>query len=163
MADLRSLCTSLGFANVRTYIQSGNVVFESTSRPSEAALKQAIARRFDVAPEVVVLSATTLIRVVQNVPFATSETAHLHVGFAIAPIADSAVSSAELDRFVPERCAISGAVIYLNLPNGMGNAKLPAFLDRRVGYPVTYRNWATLNKLMALTSEPSQPSVAKRS
>jgi uncharacterized protein (DUF1697 family) len=45
----------------------------------------------------------------------------------------------------------------LCLPSGVGQAKLPSYLERRIGHPVTYRNWATVNKLIELASRPSEP------
>lgn len=157
MAALRELFASLGFGAVRTYIQSGNVVFESSEQPNPADIEDAILQSFALSPRVVVLSAESLARVVEAVPFDATEASHVHVGFATQAIAAAIGEEPDLARFSPERCVIAGSAIYLCLPSGVGQAKLPSYLERRIGYPVTYRNWATVNKLIEMASTLSEP------
>ncbi len=152
MAELRELLSGLGFGDVRSYIQSGNVVFASLSTPDPIALKAAISARFAVAPDVVVRSAESLQRVVANNPFDLGEESDVHVGFSAQSIARGVVDALDLDRLLPERCAILGSEIFLSLPNGIGKAKLPSYLERRVNSPVTYRNWATVKRLLEMAS-----------
>ena len=152
MAELRELLSGLGFGDVRSYIQSGNVVFASSSTPDPVALKAAISTRFAVAPDVVVRSAESLQRVVANNPFDLGQESNVHVGFSARSIARGVVDALDLDRFLPERCEVLGSEIFLSLPNGMGQAKLPSYLERRVNSPVTYRNWATVKRLVEMAS-----------
>jgi uncharacterized protein (DUF1697 family) len=159
MAELRELFTSLGFIDVQTYIQSGNVVFKSAVAPVPVTLREAILRRFDVVSDVIVLRVEALGDVADRLPFDASEPTQIHVGFAAEPISTDLIASIDTGRFMPERCVVYGAAIYLDLPNGMGKARLPAYLDRRFKQPITYRNWATLNKLLELASSLEERSA----
>lgn len=152
MAELRDLFTDLGFFDAQTYIQSGNVVFSSAVEPVGTSISEAISKRFDVNSEVVALSLEDLKIVVSRLPFDASVPTQIHIGFASRPISEDLASSIDPDRFMPERFVVDGATIYLDLPNGMGKARLPAQLDRRIQQPITFRNWATVTKLIELGS-----------
>jgi uncharacterized protein (DUF1697 family) len=162
MADLREIMTSLGYTDVATYIQSGNVVF-STGQTDHlalaAAIEKAIAQRLDVAPRVVVLSAAELAQVMRDNPhpgepnpkmvhavFLDAEPAPEMVT-AVAEAQDKAAAKGARDtaQFV-------GRTLYLHTPDGYGRSELAALLARASGplFPRgagTARNWATVTKL----------------
>lgn len=150
MAELRALFTSLGHEDVATYVQSGNVVFTAGGAVDPKAIESAIADRFAIDTTVILRSAADLERVLKANPFQAADPAHLHVGFMARPPAPAAVGRLDVSAFRPEQFALVGWELYLHLPNGMGRAKLPTFLDRRLKVPTTVRNWNTVNKLMEL-------------
>ncbi|MGH8996233.1 MAG: DUF1697 domain-containing protein [Acidimicrobiales bacterium] len=151
MKALSELFESLGYAGVRTFIQSGNVVFSSQAKPAPAKLKAAIADLLSLEVPVVVRSAAELKRVVAANPFDDVE--RVHVAFMGAKPAAAAVRSLEPGPFEPERFAVKGTEIYLYLPNGMGRTKLPSYLDRRLKGDATIRNWKTTCRLAEMAGQ----------
>lgn len=150
MKALAELFESLGHEDVRTLIQSGNVVFSATSKPTPAALESAIGGAFSLTVNVVIRSAAEMRKAVEANPF--EDVANVHVAFlSIAPAA-AAVRSLEPDTYAPEVFVLSGREIYLYLPNGMGRSRLPAYLDRRLKVGATVRNWNTTAKLSEMAS-----------
>jgi uncharacterized protein (DUF1697 family) len=150
MAELREVVDSLGFDDVRTYIQSGNVLFSAPRSPKPAVLEEAIERRFGLAVDVMLRSAAELRRVIERNPFPDAERSRLHVGFMAKKPPPKDVAALDEDAFVPERFAVVGAELYLHLPGGMGRSKLPDYVLRRLKVPTTLRNWNTVTKLAEL-------------
>jgi uncharacterized protein (DUF1697 family) len=162
MADLREIMTSLGYTDVATYIQSGNVVF-STGQTDHlalaAAIEKAIAQRLDVAPRVVVLSAGELAQVIRDNPHPDEPNPKMvHAVFldaepapemvtAVAEAQDKAAAKGARDT-----AQFAGRTLYLHTPDGYGRSELAALLGRARG-PLsprgagTARNWATVTKL----------------
>jgi len=127
MVELTRLCTAAGCENVRTYIQSGNVIFTAT--PANAAALPAL------------LPAPTLLRthaelagLIAHNPYPPE---HSHVVFLFEPPTKLPVAVA------PEAFTVYGLHLYLHLPNGVGNSKLAASLTRQG----TARNWRTVTML----------------
>ena len=152
MAELRELVESLGFGDVRTYIQSGNVLFSASRRPKPDVLEAAIARRFGLKVDVILRSPAELRRVIERNPFPDAERSRLHVGFMARKPASVDVAALDEEAFVPEQFALIGTELYLHLPNGMGRTKLPDYVLRRVKVPTTVRNWNTVTKLAELAT-----------
>ncbi|HEY2430218.1 MAG TPA: DUF1697 domain-containing protein [Acidimicrobiales bacterium] len=157
MADLRAIATGCGHTAVRTYIQSGNLVFDSaTTSTAEVAeqLQSAIAAATKVHPDVVVRTRDELAAVVAGNPFLKrrAEPGHLHVVFLTGD-QPAKVPIADLRPYAPEEATAHGRELYLFLPNGVGRSKLAADLTRSKGRPGTMRNWATVTKLLALADD----------
>jgi uncharacterized protein (DUF1697 family) len=150
MVELRALVESLGFDDVRTYIQSGNVLFSAPRTPKPGLLEQAIEERFGLSVDVVVRSGADLRRALERDPFPDADRSKLHIGFMAKRPAASAVSALDPDAFLPERFAIVGRELYLHLPGGMARTKLPGYVLRRLAVPTTLRNWNTVTKLAEL-------------
>jgi uncharacterized protein (DUF1697 family) len=149
MADLRAAAEACGFEHPRTYIQSGNLVFESSLKPGPAAKKLAgeLASTTAVQPEVVVRTRTEMRAVVEKSPYlARGEAeAHLHVVF----LADGAKPALpDLTKYAPEEATVVGREVHFFLPNGVGRSKLAADLGRRKDAVGTMRNWRTVLKLI---------------
>lgn len=153
MARLRATFESLGHGEVRTFIQSGNVVFTARRSVTPKSLETAIAQEFGVATTVVLRTPGELEKVVKLNPFPKADPAQLHVGFMVKKPAAAAVAKLDGEPFEPEAFAVRGREIYFHLPNGMGRTKLPGYIDRRLEVPTTVRNWKTVNKLVALAAE----------
>jgi uncharacterized protein (DUF1697 family) len=152
MQELRELFESLGFEDVRTLIQSGNVIFRSASTPSAGILEDAIAERFQVTSPVVLRTSPQLAEIIRSHPFSDVDRAHLHVGFMVEAISEEAVAAFDVDRFAPERIAASGTEMYFCLPGGMGSSKLASYVSRRLGGSTTVRNWNTVTTLATLAA-----------
>lgn len=159
MADLRALYESLGFENVTSYIQSGNVIFTAAEDNSETLatrIHDAINAEYgyDVPVSVYTLEEWQTIAV-QN-PFLGDNTdiKRLHVTLlADKPNADALNKVAEKD-FSPDEWRIIGKAVYLHCPNGYGRSKLTnTFWEKALNTSATTRNWKTTLKLLTLARE----------
>jgi uncharacterized protein (DUF1697 family) len=150
MDRLRQVFRGLGYTDVATYIQSGNVIFTSDVPVLATGLESAIEAELGMDVTVVVRTSSELKSIVRANPFAHADSSKLHLGFMAERPPAAAVQQLELQRFAPEEAIVEGAEMWLHLPNGMGRAKLPDYLDRRLNVPVTIRNWNTVMKLVEL-------------
>jgi uncharacterized protein (DUF1697 family) len=165
MADLREVVTSLGHADVATYIQSGNVVFsteQSDTVALAAALEEAIAEATGVRARVVVLSREELDQVVRDNPY--SDEPNLRAVHAVflsgQPGPEVAGRVADVQQQAARRgsrdtAQVIGRTIFLHTPDGYGRSDLAAEivkLGQRKTDSVagTARNWATVTKLAAM-------------
>lgn len=159
MAELRALCGELGWEDVETYIQSGNVVFraEGGSGAIEARLEKAIQARFDLDVPVIVRSAAQWAGYAEANPFpqvARDAPNRLHLLVSKAPPkADAAATLMERARD-GESVRAAGGALWFHYPEGAGTSKLtPALIDRASGSPSTARNWRTVVKLKEMAEE----------
>jgi uncharacterized protein (DUF1697 family) len=150
MSELRALVESLGHSDVSTFIQSGNVIFSAPADPGAARLEAAIRARFELDVPVVLRTASELQRAVATNPFPAAEQAKLHVGFMARRPPAAALAGLDGGPFLPDEFVVQGKEVYLHLPSGMARTKLPAYLDRRLKLPITYRNRNTLARLCEL-------------
>jgi len=156
MAELRGLCAELGWTNVASYIQSGNLVFDATGKAAvlEGTLEAALAERFGFEITTLVRSARALRALPATNPF--TEAASESPKFVMLLLAKAALDKraaaelAPLARAGEEVVQVPGA-LWLHLPNGAARSKWsPTVLDRCAGSPATTRNWNTLSKLIEL-------------
>jgi uncharacterized protein (DUF1697 family) len=158
MADLRALLTDAGFENVRTHLQSGNVVLETAATPDKAArtMEELIAERYGFDVDVIVRTAPELADVAANSPFADVEadgSRHHVVFLPQKPDADALAALADND-FEPDRYEARGREIYVWCPNGMRDSSLMRALgDPKLAPTATVRNWNTVTKLLALAGD----------
>lgn len=156
MADVREMLEAMGAGRVRTYIQSGNVVFHNSGMRSAdiaARLKQEVGERHGFEPEVMVFPAERLKKAVSGNPFpdAAADPKSLHVFFlADAP---RAADEDALERMkgAGERFQLKGDLFYLHAPNGVARARIATGAEKALGVPVTARNWRTVLKLLEMT------------
>ena len=158
MERLRAALEDLGFDDFRTYIQSGNIVFNATKQSADSLAKKIAGKIFDdfgFSVPVLIRTAAEMAAVVQENPFlmeAGIDESKLHVTF----LSDQAPSSAEktlaLLAAKSERFKICGREIYLCLPDGYGNTKLSnSAIEKKLSVQATTRNWKTVNVLSAMT------------
>ena len=150
MADLRALIEGLGAKDVRTYVQSGNVVFRHAGGAAklESELERTITSELGLEITVVVRSAAQLAKVVQAHPF---DPAGLYVSFLAATPKRAAVRELVEADHGTDRIAVKGKEVYLHLPGGYGRSRLNnAFLERKLGVRATLRNWRTVTALAEL-------------
>jgi uncharacterized protein (DUF1697 family) len=154
MADLRELLAGLGYQDVRTHLQSGNIVFRATAT-SNAELEEAIGDRLTAE---LGLQAAVLVRtggefhaVVAGNPLPTHEPARLVVLFLSGPPAPGRIEAIDPGRYAPELFAVRDTEIYLYCANGILESQLTRVLaDQRLGCAVTARNWNTVVKVAAM-------------
>ena len=153
MADLRRVAEGLGYDDVATYIQSGNLVFSTSDSAAKVAndLAAAIAALGGVKPAVMVRTRTQLAKVVKENPFLRRgrDAAHCHVVFAEKG-ASGARRGLDLDVYAPEEAIASGKDLYLFLPGGVGRSKLAGDLAKSKAAVGTMRNWRTIAKLLEM-------------
>lgn len=144
--------------NVRTYIQSGNVVFTASPKAVKALpalLAKKIEERFGFSVPIILRNREELAQAARANPFLKAGLPQptLHVYFlADMPSAD-AVQALDPQRSTPDAFHVSGREVYLHLPNGMGRTKLTnAYFDSRLATVCTARNWATVLKLLEMMS-----------
>jgi uncharacterized protein (DUF1697 family) len=151
MADLRAIATDLGYGDIATYIQSGNLILSTTDGAAkvEEDLAAAIAKATTLKPAVIVRTRPQLAKVVKGNPFiARGEDASLtHAVFMSGP-AKSGLAKVDLPKYEPEAAIAAGKQLYLFLPNGVGRSKLAADLARQEGAVGTMRNWRTVTTLL---------------
>ncbi len=151
MDGLRSLMGALGFDDVATYLQSGNVTFAGTGSARDAgeAIERAIATGPGLEVRVLVRTRTDLAGVLRATPFGHLDVdpRTLHVSFLdVEP--ERSVVEALADRdgsFGADRFEVVGREVYLHCPGGYGNTKLNnGYLERSLGVTATTRNWRTV-------------------
>jgi uncharacterized protein (DUF1697 family) len=156
MAELREVCAGLGWENVATYIQSGNVVFEAAGEPAalEAALEQAVTTRFGFVRPVIVRSARQWAAYAAGSPFPEQEADrpnYLLLGLAKSPVAAGAAEKLEARGVAGEQVRQERDALWFFFPDGSGVSKLtPSSIDKAAGSPVTTRNWRTVCKLQEM-------------
>ena len=155
MKELASLLEDLGLENVRTYIQSGNVVFESGDTADTglgAALQDAIEERFGFRPELILLTGAEIEQAVADNPYPEADAAPstVHLTFLSKEPSDPDLDALEAVRAPSERFALEGRVFYLHAPDGIGRSKLATKVERALGVPCTSRNWRTVRKLQEM-------------
>jgi len=155
MAPLAAMFEAAGCRNVRTYIQSGNVVFEAAPRGLAARIEAAILKDFGFAAPVTLRTRGEFEAVVRGNPFLPgADESHLYVGFLAGVPAPQAVKKLDPRRSPPDRFQVIGREVYLLLPNGVGRSKLTnAWFDRALETVCTIRNWRTVKQLLAMCGE----------
>lgn len=159
MADLREIFSAAGCSAVRTYIQSGNVVFEAEQDLAERVpemVTESIRRRFGHETAVVVRSHEELRQVAASSPFdASGDPRFLQVAFLEDTPGAEAVSRLDPQRSPPDAFAVRGRHVYLHYPDGVARSKLTnEYLAARLRTASTMRNWRTVLKLLEMLEAP---------
>ena len=160
MAALKEDLLSLGLTDVRTYIQSGNVVFGSSARSPSTLAKKITARieqRHGFRPELLLLRPQDVQQVVDHNPFpqATSDPKTLHCFFLAAAAAAADHEAIETAKRPSERYVLTSQVFYLHAPQGVARSKLAANVERYLGVATTARNFRTVTRLWEMVSAGS--------
>jgi uncharacterized protein (DUF1697 family) len=156
MPALRELCDDLGYADVVTYIQSGNVALRSPARSAaavERALTAAIEKELGLTIAVIVRTEPELEKVSRGNPFPKAAPNRLHVAFLAAEPAAARVRALEAYDTGPDEVKVRGREAYLHTPGGYGNSRLSGmFIENQLQVAATARNWNTVTKLLELAS-----------
>ncbi len=160
MEELKSLYESLGFKNIRTYIQSGNVIFGSAGKDTKELsnlIEEKIKEVFRLSVSVLLRTPAELQHIIDANPFINDkhiDTGKLYITFlSIAPKA-SALSEMKEIRGDPDKFYIVDREIYLYCPDGYGRTKFSNdFFERKSGIAATTRNWKLVNTLLEMTRD----------
>ena len=152
MPDLRRAVEALGYSNVRTYIQSGNLLLDHTCKKTTQIaddIQQALKTTFNIISTVWVISADQLASIIDNNPFPEAITLPktLHVYLPQNRISDEAFTRAKARTENGEAIVLFRHVLYLHAPDGIGQSKLVQKLDALLDTQTTGRNWKTITQL----------------
>jgi uncharacterized protein (DUF1697 family) len=154
MSELRTMLISLGYADIRTHLQSGNAIFAAQGRKPvslEQELSAGIRNTFGMDAAVMVRTAAELAAVVDANPFVARgvDTRELHATFLAAAPAAARIATVDRDACAPDEFAVGKRVIYVRLRNGVMGSRLPDW-DKLLGMRTTTRNWNTTTRLRDL-------------
>ncbi len=155
MADLRKLITDLGFGNVRSLLNSGNVVFSGALvEPGAAAtmIEEALVLKLGVASRVTVLPLEQLSAIIDDNPLngVASDPSRLLVFIAGAEASRKLVAPLTKEDWTPEALALGRHAAYAWCPAGVLASRVVVALNKLLGDQTTARNWSTITKLHAL-------------
>lgn len=154
MAELRAFFEELGFADVASYIQSGNVVFEADADAAAltAKIEAAFEERWGFRSRIMVRDLGWLEALVANNPYPEVAADHTKLHASALEREPTAEETARLaERCTgPESFEVKGEVLYLHAPDGLGKSKFAEVLPRTLKVPGTMRNWRTVLTLLEM-------------
>jgi len=158
MSELATMLAGIGLIDVKTYVQSGNVVFrnsEASSTTLETRIENAIRAGAGIDAKVVVLSVDELESGIatNSFPHAESAPSTLHLFFLSNPPQNPNVESLNKIKASSESIELTDRVFYLHAPDGIGRSKLAASVERLLGVGATARNWRTVTKVAEMAYE----------
>lgn len=151
MADLREVFARLGYTEVRTLLNSGNVVFTAADGGTKARIEAAISKKFGFAARVIVFDAADFAEVVAGNPLAgvATDPSRLLVAFLDNPDDRALLEPLTRQNWEPEMLGIGARAAYLWCANGLLAGRLWEAVNRALGDAVTARNWGTVMKIQA--------------
>jgi len=156
MQDLRGILGELECRGVKTYIQSGNAVFNSSAdaHALQTQISSAIEQKFGFAPLVHILTIENYQAILDANPFpdAVNEPQTIHVGFLTEPAIEPDIDAIEYLKSPTEDYRLVEGAFYLHAPDGIGRSKLAAKVDKCLGVATTGRNWRSATKLAELAN-----------
>jgi uncharacterized protein (DUF1697 family) len=160
MDALRKLFIDADFSNVQTYIQSGNIIFE-TKKIATAGLEKIISgeikKQFGLNIPVLVTGLEELKEAIKNNPFTNAQLKDinfLHVTFLSGIAGKENIAKISITNFLPDEFVVIDKAIYLYCPNGYGNTKLNNnFFENKLKLTATTRNWKTVNELARMAEK----------
>lgn len=157
MKSLKEILENQGCRNIKTYIQSGNVVFEhkDLAKDFKQAVAEFINRNRGFSPEMIIMSADKFKNTVRSNPFPSAESAPKTLHFFFL---ESTPEKPDLTRLMAlkansESFQLINDVFYLYAPEGIGRSKLAAKVEKCVDVPATARNWNTVEKLLNMVEK----------
>jgi uncharacterized protein (DUF1697 family) len=159
MTDLKELYQSLDLKNVKTYIQSGNVVFKHIeTSPLELAdqIEKKIKEVYDFDVAVFVMTKDELKKIIEKNPYKNEDINKLYVTVLSEIPPENPIEKIDKAKDESEKFSISGKEIYLLIPGGYGRTKLSNdFFEKKFNMSATTRNWKTINKLLEIADKIS--------
>ena len=161
MKDLTAMFEAAGCTQVRTYIQSGNVVFAATpavAKRLRKALATALEDCLGRSVPVVLRTAAEMEALGRDNPFHASgaDPSTLCVGFLADPPTDAGLAKLDRGRSATDEFEVRGSEIFLRYPLGLAKSKLTnAYFDKALGTACTVRNWRTVQALTSMAAEAS--------
>lgn len=164
MNDLVSIFAALNYENIKTYIQSGNVVFQSRKKVAKKVaveISKLVKAKKGFEPKVLILEADELKVAIANNPFPTTDGKALHFYFL-----ESRTNQPNMERLMSlksesEEFELNQKVFYLYAPLGIGRSKLASEVEKALGISVSARNWNTVNKILSLVEKATDGTLSK--
>ena len=159
MKELRERMEAAGYGNVRTYIQSGNIIFDHPSEDElelRSALAELLLAEFNVKSPVVLRSRDELAETVANSPYTVdpAEEKFFHVMFLSDLPSSEHLATLDPNRSPNDRWQVRGRDIYIHFKGGVAESKLTnAYFDSKLKTVSTGRNWRTVNKLLDMLDD----------
>lgn len=158
MKELRALLGNLGYQNTDTYIQTGNVVFQTQENNKEEIsdkISSGVEKNYGFKPGVLLLELEEMEKAIAGNPFPEAEAEHksLHLIFLASTPKDPDLKSLENIKKDSERFVLKGKVFYLHAPDGIGRSKLAGKTEKSLGVSMTGRNWRTVQKIMMMAEK----------
>jgi uncharacterized protein (DUF1697 family) len=155
MKDLIKRLESISLQNVRTYIQSGNAVFETDETRAStlsSRISSTIMASHGFEPRVLLLELEDVEKSVRANPFAEAERdpKSLHFFFLATTPGNPDIHALEAAKIDSERFILTDNVFYLHAPDGIGRSKLAANAETLLGVPATARNWRTVSNVLEM-------------
>ncbi|WP_207916331.1 DUF1697 domain-containing protein [Iodobacter fluviatilis] len=158
MKALIAILENLGALKVKTYIQSGNALFQTSERnlsEFKSKLISHIKLQHGFEPQIMMVARETIEKVILESPYPEAETdpSSLHLGFLATPPSHPQLAELNALKKESERFHLSPSVFYLHTPEGIGRSKLAAKAEKLLGVAMTYRNWKTVCKIREMADE----------
>ena len=160
MEALKAALEAIGFTNVITYIQSGNVFVETEEESSFGVgfkIKQEIFKTFGHEVPVIVIGKNDLELCFKNNPFLKQkdvDTKKLYVAFISKELSSSAINELKISQFKPDEAVIDGNRIFIKYDIGAGKTRLDQkYIEKKLNVTATIRNWNTVTKLLEMYEE----------
>lgn len=157
MADLKKSLEEFGLSRVKTYIQSGNVLFESDKDEATLVeeLQDEINKSFGIALKVILRTAQEIDDLIMNTPYAGHELAEgesLYVTLLGEPLPEEQVRKLKDLESSGDQCVVMGRDVYYLFSRSILDSKLADAMNK-IKLPSTTRNWNTMNKLNNMAKE----------
>ena len=153
MNDLVMLLASLGHENIKTYIQSGNVIFQNKHKIGVKETREVsneIHRKMGFEPKVIIINLLQFSESIKRNPFPIDNGKALHFFFLESKPKTPNIEKLESLKTVSEEFDLIENVFYLHAPDGIGRSKLAAATEKQLGVAATGRNWNTVDKLATM-------------
>jgi uncharacterized protein (DUF1697 family) len=160
MEALKTTLEAIGFENVQTYIQSGNVFVDSTDENLASVgfkIKQEIFKSFGYEVPVIVIGKSDLEACFTNNPFfkeAVVDTKKLYVAFVSMELKPENINDLKISQFKPDEASIDSSRIYIKYDVGAGKTRFDQkYIEKKLNVTATIRNWNTVTQLLKLVEE----------
>ena len=160
MTDLKDTFEAIGFKNVKTYIQSGNVIFDYESTDTKKLtyqIEMKLNQAYGFSVKTIIRTQSEFESIINNNPFINEpniDVDKLHITFLLDIPESNIALVSDIKKEETERLLIVSREIYLYLPNGYGNSKLNnTIFEKKLNTNATTRNWRTINKLLKLSKQ----------
>lgn len=157
MDALKKMLENMGFQNVETYIQSGNVFLDSEEENAASVgfkIKQEISKEFGYDVPVIMVSKTDLELCFKNNPYLKEkecDVKKLYVAFISKELSPLAINDLKISNFKPDEAAIDSNRIYIKYAIGAGKTNLDQkYIEKKLNVVSTIRNWNTVTKLLEM-------------
>ena len=160
MEALKTMLESIGFSNVRTYVQSGNVFVDTKEENASKVgfmIKQEIFKVFGHEVPAVVIAKEDLEKCFKNNPFLKEkevDTKKLYVAFISADLKSENINDLKISQFKPDEASIDGNRIFIKYAVGAGKTRFDQkYIEKKLNVTATIRNWNTVTNLLKMFNE----------